>query len=100
MRLDLPQNPSNYVTTAGQLSSKGRVFLVVQNRASIPLTDIRVTPVLVDAAGRVIQTAPTVRITQALPPGERLAVDAGIGELTQEQMAALRFRVEGARASE
>ena len=100
VRLDLPQNPSNYIATAGQLSSKGRVFLVVQNRASIPISDIRVTPVLVDAAGRVVQTAPTVRIPQTLPPGERFAVDAGFGDLTQEQMAALRFRVDGARASE
>jgi predicted Zn-dependent protease len=100
VRLDLPQNPSNYVAATGQVSSKGRVFLVVQNRAPIPISDIRVTPVLVDAAGRVVRTAAPVRISQVMAPGERVALDAGVGELTQEQLAALRFRIEGARAAE
>jgi predicted Zn-dependent protease len=100
VRLDLPQNPSNYVVATGQVSSKGRVFLVVQNRAPIPISDIRVTPVLVDAAGRVVRAATPVRISQAVAPGERVAVDSGVGELTSEQMSALRFRIDGARAVE
>jgi len=41
-----------------------------------------------------------VRIGQALAAGERVAVDAGIGALPQEQLANLRFRVDGARAAE
>ena len=100
VRMDLPQNPGNYVATAGQLDANGRVVLVVQNRAPIALADIRVTPVLVDAAGRIVQTGATVRIVQALGSGERVAVDAGIGQLAQAQLQKLRFRVDGARAAE
>ncbi len=69
VRLDLPQNPGNYVAAAGQLDANGRVVLVVQNRAPIKLTDIRVTPVLVNAAGQIVTTGGTVRITQPLDAG-------------------------------
>ena len=100
VRLDLPQNPGNYVATGGQLDATGRVFLVVQNRAPLKLADIRVTPVLVDASGRVVQTGAPVRISQTLSAGERIAVDAGIGALPQAQLANLRFRVDAARAVE
>jgi predicted Zn-dependent protease len=100
VRMDLPQNPGKYVATTGQLDGNGRVVLVVQNRAPLRLDDIRVTPVLVDAAGRIVQTAATVRILQALGAGERIAIDAGIGVLAQEQLSNLRFRVDGARAAE
>jgi predicted Zn-dependent protease len=100
VRMDLPQNPGNYVAATGQLDGSGRVVLIVQNRAPIGLEDIRVTPVLVDAAGRILQTAATVRIRETLQPGARVAVDAGVGQLTAQQQQALRFRIEGARAAE
>jgi predicted Zn-dependent protease len=100
VRLDLPQNPGNYVATAGRLDSNGRVILVVQNRAPIKLADIRVTPVLVNAGGQIVSTGATVRIGQALASNEQVAVDAGIGTLAQEQLSGLRFRVDAARAVE
>jgi len=100
VRLDLPQNPGNYLVVAGQTSTTGRVYVVVQNRAPIAISDIRVTPVLVDAAGRVVQSAPPVRFVRPIAPGERDALDAGVGALTQQQMSALRFRIDGARAAE
>ena len=100
VKLDLPQNPGNYVAAGGQLDSNGRVVLVVQNRSPVKLTDIRVTPVLVNAGGQVVSTGGTVRINQPLDAGKQAAVDAGLGGLTQEQMQALRFRIEGARVAE
>jgi len=100
VKLDLPQNPGNYVATAGQLDPSGRVLLVVQNRAPISLSDVRVTPVLVDGAGRVVRTGAPVRVGRVLASGEQVALDAGLGQLPQEQLAALRFRVDGARAAE
>ena len=33
MKMDLPQNPGNYVAAAGQLDSQGRLMVVVQNRS-------------------------------------------------------------------
>jgi tetratricopeptide (TPR) repeat protein len=100
VRLDLPQNPGNYVAAAGQADANGRVIVVVQNRAPVALSDIRVTPVLVNAGGQVVSTGATVRLTQALAPNERVALDSGLGQLSSEQLQGLRFRVEGARVGE
>jgi len=100
VRMDLPQNPGNYVATTGQLDPTGRVVMVVQNRAPIPLSNILVTPVLVNAAGQVVRTASTIRINQTLASGQQVAVDAGIGALPQDQLQALRFRIDGARPAE
>ena len=100
VRMDLPQNPGNYVATSGQLDGNGRVVLIVQNRAPIALRDIQVTPVLVDATGRIVQTAAPVRILQPLAGGARVAVDAGIGQMPQAQLPNLRFRIDAARAAE
>jgi predicted Zn-dependent protease len=57
VRLDLPQNPGNYVAAAGQFDAQGRLLVVVQNRAPVPLRDFQVTPVLIDAGGRIMQQA-------------------------------------------
>jgi tetratricopeptide (TPR) repeat protein len=100
VRLDLPRNPGNYVATGGQLDSSGRVLVIIQNRAPITLSDIRITPVLVNAAGQVVRQATPISVLQPLRPNEQVAADAGVGVLPQEQLQALRFRVEGARVVE
>jgi beta-barrel assembly-enhancing protease len=100
VRLDLPANPAKYIAAGGQLDGQGRVFVVIQNRAPVALTNVQVTPVLVDAAGRVVRQASPVRLGRVLAAGERVVADAGVGALTQEQLAAMRFRVDGARIAE
>jgi beta-barrel assembly-enhancing protease len=98
--IDVGRNPATYVAVGGQQDAQGRVLLRLQNRAPVALTDIIITPVQVDAAGRVVQQGRAVRINRVLKPGEQLAVDAGIGVLAQEQLPAIRFRVDRARAVE
>ncbi len=100
VRLDLPANPAKYIATAGQLDNQGRVYVVVENRAPVALSNVQVTPVLVDAAGRVVRQASPVRIGRSLAAGERVLADAGVGSLSQEALAAMRFRVDGARIAE
>lgn len=100
VRMDLPQNPGNYVAAAGQFDAQGRLLVVVQNRAPVPLRDFQVTPVLVDAAGRILQQAAPVRIAAVLKPGEQVAAASGIGNLSQDQLQNLRFKVDGARIAE
>ncbi|HEY7641013.1 MAG TPA: M48 family metalloprotease [Steroidobacteraceae bacterium] len=100
IRMDLPQNPGNYVAAAGQFDAQGRLMVVVQNRAPVPLRDFQVTPVLVDGAGRIVQQAAPVRIGAVLKPGEQVAASSGIGNLSQQQLQYLRFKVEGARIAQ
>jgi predicted Zn-dependent protease len=100
VRMDLPQNPGNYVAAAGQFDAQGRLLVVVQNRAPVPLRDFQVTPVLVDAGGRILQQGAPVRIAAVLKPGEQVAASSGIGNLPQQQLQALRFKVDGARVAE
>ena len=100
VRLDLPKNPGNYLATGPQVASDGRLVLVIENRAPLALTDIQVTPVLVDGAGNVVQQGKPVTIPRALKPGERVTLDAGVGAVPQEQLGAVRFRIDSARVAE
>ena len=100
VRMDLPQNPGNYVATAGQFDAQGRLIVVIQNRAPVALANMQVTPVLIDNAGRILQQGQPVRFNRPLGPGEQAALDAGIGNVPQEQRPFVRFRVDGARVAE
>ncbi|MGH8239553.1 MAG: M48 family metalloprotease, partial [Steroidobacteraceae bacterium] len=100
IRMDLPQNPGNYVAAAGQFDSQGRLLVVVQNRAPVPLRDFQVTPVLIDGSGRILQQGSPVRVGAVLKPGEQVAAASGIGNISQQQLPYLRFRVDGARIAE
>jgi hypothetical protein len=100
VRMDLPQNPSNYVATAAQLDPSGRLILVVENRAPVPLAAIKVTPVLIDEFGRVVREASPVVIQEVINPNQRVAGDAGVGAVPPQQLSQVRFRVDGAQVAE
>jgi beta-barrel assembly-enhancing protease len=98
--MDLPQNPSNYVAAGAQRDAQGRIVVVVQNRSPVTLTDIQVTPVIVDANGRIVQSGAALRVPGALESGKQTAINAGLGELTAEQQQALRVRVDAAKVAQ
>ena len=100
MKMDVPQNPGNYVAAAAQFDSQGRLMVVVQNRSSVPLQAIQLTPVLVDANGRIVQQGDPVVVQGVVKPGEQAATPSGITSLSQEQLQALRIRVDGAKIAE
>jgi len=100
VQIDLPQNPGQYVATGLQRDAQGRVVVVVQNRAPVPLKEIQVTPVLVDASGRIVQSGNALRVAAALPSGEQVALNAGLDALTPEQLQSVRVRVDSAKISE
>lgn len=100
IRMDLPQNPQNYVAAQGQFDAQGRLVVVVQNRSPAPLSGIQVTPVLVDGAGRVAQQGSPVVFRAVIQPGQQAAAQTGIGSVSQAQLPYLKFRVDGARVAE
>ena len=100
MKMDLPQNPGNYLAAGVQVDSQGRVIVVVQNRSNVPLTGIQVTPVLLDASGRIVQQGNPVAIQAVVKPGEQAGVDSGIGNVSSEQLQALRVRIDAAKVAD
>ena len=100
VKMDLPQNPGQYVAAGGQFDSQGRLMVVVQNKSPAPLHSIQVTPVLVDATGRIVQEGKPVVIPSVVKPGEQAAAPSGLANIPAEQLQSLRFRVDGAKISE
>lgn len=99
VRMDLPRNPGNYLAAGAQFDAQGRVAVVVQNRSPVPLTNIRVTPVLVDQLGRVIQQGSQVRLGSVVKPGEQVGVAGGFTVPVQQQ-ALVRVRIDSAEVAE
>jgi predicted Zn-dependent protease len=99
VRMDLPQNPGNYIATQGQIDAQGRLVVVVQNRSPTALSGIQVTPVLVDASGRVVQQGSPVVFRSVVKSGQQAAQLAGVN-VSQQQLPYLRFRVDGAKVAE
>ena len=99
-KMDIPTNPGNYLAAGPHFDSQGQLMLVVQNRAKVPLTGIQVTPVLVNSSGQIVQQGKTVAIQAVVKPGEQAAAPSGLGNIPQEQLAALRVRVDSAKIAE
>lgn len=99
-KMDISQNPGNYIAAGAQLDAQGQVIVVVQNQSKVPLSGIQVTPVLVDGGGNIVQQGKPVVIPNVVKPGEQAAAASGIGNLTPEQAQALRFRVDGAKIAD
>jgi len=78
----------------------GQLVLLVENRSPVSITDIRLTPVLVDAAGHILLTRAQQRVAQTLQPGERVVIAPGVDQLSPGQLQRLRYRIDAARAAE
>jgi len=100
VRLDLPQSPGNYIAAAVQADANGRVYAVIENRAPLPIASIVVTPLLVDANGKVLQKGAAVQIRGPVAAGQRASAQIDTGNLTAEQMRHLRARVDSARLAQ
>ena len=100
LREDLPRNPSRYLAAAAQRDPRGALVIVVQNRTSVPLADVQVTPELIGAGGAVEQRGAALRIGRPLAAGERVAIDAGVGTVSDDALARTRVRIDFARAVE
>ncbi len=95
--IDVGRNPGNYVAGGAQLDGRGTLLAVVENRAPVPLADIVVAAVLLDGNGAVAQQGPPLRVGRVLQPGERVALDAGVGTVAPELVGRVRIRIDGAR---
>lgn len=100
VRMDFPGNGPRYIASAIRLDSRGQVMVMVENRAPIAVSDIHLTPVLLDASGRIAREGRRIRIDRTLQPGEQLAVNPGLGVLGDEELSRLRIRIDAVSAAE
>jgi predicted Zn-dependent protease len=95
--LDLPRNPGNYIAAAAQLDARGALVAIIENRSPVAIAEVVLTPVLLDAAGRIAQQGRAVRYARELAPRARAAIDAGIGPVPAEVLQRVRIRIDAAR---
>ncbi|MEZ5566563.1 MAG: M48 family metalloprotease [Gammaproteobacteria bacterium] len=99
-RLDFSQNGTKYIAAGVQFDARGNLIVVVENRAPFAVSQILVTPVLLDNNGRIEQQSRQLRIAQQLQPGERAAVNAGVGAVSDDVRRRLRVRVDAVQAAQ
>lgn len=97
-RLNFAENGTRYIAGGLQLDSRGQVMAVVENRAPFAVSQIVLTPVLLDANGRIAQEGRQIQVNKTLQPGDRASVNAGVGTVTEEVRSRLRIRVDSVRA--
>ena len=101
LRMDLPQNPGNYLATGAQRDAAGRALLVIENRSPAALTGILLTPVFVDAAGNVTRSGKQRDLKSVtLAAGQRATLDVGLGSLGDAELQSIRFRIDAAQLAE
>ncbi len=100
VRLDLPEHPGNYVAAGVQTDASGKAYVIIENRAPAALANIVVTPVLVDANGRIMQQGSAVQFRGPVPAGQRASAAISTGNLTAEQLQSLKARVDSARLAQ
>jgi beta-barrel assembly-enhancing protease len=98
-RMDLPQNPGNYVAAGLRADATGRVFFAVQNQSKLTVTAVEVTPVQIDSAGRIVQQGQRRVLNVTLKAGETATVDAGVA-MAADQLASWRVAVNTARVAQ
>lgn len=97
-RMNFAENGSKYIAGGLQADSRGQVLAVVENRAPFAVSQIVLTPVLLDANGRIAQEGKQIRVNRTLQPGERASVNAGVGTVTDDVRSRLRVRIDSVRA--
>jgi predicted Zn-dependent protease len=99
-KIDLSRNPASYLAAGLRNGSNGQPVLVVQNRATVPVSAIVVTPVMVNASGQIVQQARSVSIQGPLAAGQQIVADPGLPSLTPEQLASVRVRIDSAQLAQ
>ena len=94
VRLDLPNNPGNYVQARGGLDNSGQLIVEVANPTRVAITDVVVAVRYADADGRVREVG---RRVNELPPGQATRFATGLGPFTSAQQ--FQVGVTGARVA-
>ena len=96
MRLDLPDNPGNYLRQQAGLDKSGMLSVVVGNPTKVPVRDLVISVQYVDGSGRTRELRRELAGT--LGPGQQAQVATGLGPFTNANQ--YRAAIVAARVSE
>jgi predicted Zn-dependent protease len=82
VRLDLPNNPGNYIQARGGLDNSGQLIVEVANPTRVTISDVVVAVRYADSEGRVREVG---RRVGRLPPGQATRLATGLGPFTSAQ---------------
>ena len=99
-RLDLAQNPDNYLAVQARMDNRGIVWLQVGNRTTVPVSDVSILVAVVDP--RTGQTAAgPVRVgtgRDSIPPQQAVNLQTSLGPFSSGDVVNyVRWKVESAR---
>jgi tetratricopeptide (TPR) repeat protein len=94
VRLDLPNNPGNYVQARGGLDNSGQLIVEVANPTRVAIADVLVAVRYADSQGAVREVG---RRVDELPPGQATRFATGLGPFTSSQQ--FEVGVTGARVA-
>ncbi len=91
VRLDLPRNPAKYIQSGALADKNGKLFAVVQNKTSLPISRVQVRVVKYDGkSGRAISQSHSMLIKD-VKPGKRSQI--AIGERVKTAAEARLYKV-------
>ncbi len=98
-RLDLPDNPNNYLQVRLGLDKSGYLLAEIGNPTGVPVTDIDYLIQFIDAGGAQRQVA--LRVPETLAPGTVVRMSTGIGPVSSTaSLSGVKVGVVRARIAE
>lgn len=96
IRLDLAQNPANYLVTGCDADSQGRLVVLVKNNTQVGVTDVGISLQFRDDSG--VPRRIDRRIGGVIPPGGVVSLPTGLGPYTPG--SGCPVQVSGARVAD
>jgi predicted Zn-dependent protease len=102
VRLDLAQNPENYLSIQPQLDNQGRVWLTVGNRTTTSVSNVTLLVAVVDQSGRTAYGPERVGTGSNVIPGRKAVnLRTSLGPFnTGEVLRYVKWKVESARPAQ
>jgi len=101
MRLDFPRNPGKYLKSGVLADNRGNLFAVVQNSASLPIENVKVSVIQYDAkTRRAIGQTQVMSIRNDIAPGKRGQVSIGIRVKDPQEAGLYKVKIEAAKLVE
>ncbi|NNF66723.1 MAG: peptidase M48, partial [Gammaproteobacteria bacterium] len=101
VRLDLPDNPGQYLQTRLQVDAQGQVGVAVGNASPVAVRNIEIIVGVLDPSGTQVQQTKPFQVSNVVGPGQQILINTGLGPVTEQaQLQRIKVQVTGAVLAE